>query len=510
MYNTTVHFACNQAIIARNSPNVKDTKGVFNAITHHTSQTQRFGLFEAGTPNFQTYYPDVTPEDLEPSESEYIYPLFRALSEVIIDKWTPYDFSTPGVLKASLDLLVGQTVYVNHDMVIGNEVGVVEACEYQEAYIATGPDGKEIMVPGGINARFKIDGKSNPKTARGIMSTPPTIHSVSVTVNFDWIPSHGMPIDEFYEKLGQVGQDGELIRAIVTEIKSYYEISLVPHGADPFARKIDEESGKIVSPHIADRKYAFGKKDKYEWVKEGHQFIASDLYSQMSLSFNGTISNGDGKNTIPTPFKDNQVKEDPKSSNPNFHSMQTLNPVQLAAMLGLSSEQITPEAVLAQLQANHKELLILRDEVKELRETKAELNTKVTELKQSNDQLKLHASIGENHLNLLRTETERLYHLLNPENPDVVMLTLIAQSNYEGLRSLKAQFESSVDKKFQGVCRSCGSHDVTSASAFYAENPKNKAMLKNSDPSSPSTAARQMEQEAIESRVKNSKSNMFL
>jgi len=44
--------------------------------------TSKFGLFDSASPNLAQYYPDATPEDLKPKNEDFIYPVFRALSEV--------------------------------------------------------------------------------------------------------------------------------------------------------------------------------------------------------------------------------------------------------------------------------------------------------------------------------------------------------------------------------------------------------------------------------------------
>lgn len=70
---------------------------------------------------------------------------------------------------------------------------------------------------------------------------PPSIHSNSVSVRFIWDKSHpNLDEDEFWNKLGTYDEKGNLICRVVKEIVSYYETSLVSHGADPFAQKIDE------------------------------------------------------------------------------------------------------------------------------------------------------------------------------------------------------------------------------------------------------------------------------
>src|SRR4051794_3846643 len=48
------------------------------------------------------------------SDERYVYPNFRALSQThLVNRGL--DFSTPGVLEAAVPLLVGKTVYLNHE-----------------------------------------------------------------------------------------------------------------------------------------------------------------------------------------------------------------------------------------------------------------------------------------------------------------------------------------------------------------------------------------------------------
>ena len=202
----------------------------------------QFG-FWGGDIDYNTYYPNLDKSELTPKDEEFIEPMFRLLSETIVSKnWNPTDFSQNGVLKASMKMLLGQTVNCDHETNIGNAIGAVSQVMWQESY----KDG-HFTIPAGINGILKIDGKANPRIARGILMEPPSIHSNSVTVQFKWDKSHpGMEDGEFYQKLGTYDSKGEMVRRIVTEVVRYLETSLVSHGADSFAQKIGSD-GKIVN-----------------------------------------------------------------------------------------------------------------------------------------------------------------------------------------------------------------------------------------------------------------------
>ncbi len=174
-------------------------------------------------PTFETI------EDITPQESDYIYPLFRALSAVIIEGyWVEFPAD---VLKASVPLLQGQTVYKNHDFSdVEKWLGAVNQSLWDEAGAFTAG------VPG-INAELKIDWKVNPLIARGLLMQPPAIHSVSVTVLFTYDYSHPELEKEgkFWSLLGEK-VDGQIVRLIANNIEAYWEISLVFQGADKLAK----------------------------------------------------------------------------------------------------------------------------------------------------------------------------------------------------------------------------------------------------------------------------------
>ena len=217
---------------------------------NHVSQesVEKLGLFGSDI-DYNTYYPGLTKEDLTPNSDEFIEPVFRLLSSTIVSKnWNPTDFGQPGVLKASMKLLLGQTVNCDHSTDIGNAIGSVSQVMWQEAY-----KNGNFVIPAGINGVLKIDGKANPRIARGILMDPPSIHSNSVTVQFKWDKSHpGMDDRDFWDKLGTYDEKGNMIRKVVTEVVRYLETSLVSHGADSFAQKIGED-GKIINPEFAKR-----------------------------------------------------------------------------------------------------------------------------------------------------------------------------------------------------------------------------------------------------------------
>lgn len=195
-----------------------------------------------------------------PKDSDFIYPLFRALSAAIIPGYW-VDFSKEGVLKKAVPLFMGQTVYKNHGEPTGywgrqfdveKWLGSVSQAEWDAK-------GEKLGGVPGVNVEMKIDAISNPRIARGLLMKPPAIHSCSETVLFDYDYSHKELVEQerFWRMLGEE-VDGEIVRFIVTEIVSLQELSLVFQGADQIAKQIPEDTDE----------------DEYSEQRKGKQFAA--------------------------------------------------------------------------------------------------------------------------------------------------------------------------------------------------------------------------------------------
>lgn len=91
--------------------------------------------------------------------------------------------------------------------------------------------------PAGVNSVLEFDRAAIGKTIeRGLVTGG--LNSVSVTIDFEWTPSHpDMDNWEFFTKLGEE-IDGETVRIVATKVHGIYEISLVWEGADPFAKEV--------------------------------------------------------------------------------------------------------------------------------------------------------------------------------------------------------------------------------------------------------------------------------
>lgn len=451
-------------------PNVIDIGKLVE--THSpTMEIGKFGLFDTAAPNFSTYYPTVTAKDFNPEEDEFILPVYRALSEVIVHRnWNPVDFSKNGILKKSMNLLVGQTIYPNHENSVGNELGAVPEVFWEESYTAKG-----VRVPAGVNARFKIDAKSNPKIARAINMDPPSVHSTSVTVEFLWEKSHAtMTEEEFWRGLGKFDKDGNMIRRIATAINRYNEISLVTKGADPFAQKINP-SGKINNPTEA------GVRDQQKNAKLSEKVYFFDYQTDLGkLKYRDSELIGLQELTIPEEINNNDQNE---------NNMNKTFLLALAAVMGLTGEayseanitedlikqEVTTLAQQKAILAKFKELGLTVEKVEDVQSLKdtiekwnAVKDKDVTKLEEFQNKV----------LAELREKTKALYLKLNAKPNDDILL-MIQNAGTEVLTGLTATYNTQLEEKFPLSCKDCGSTAVHRGSA-EATDP-NSSSNSNSD-----------------------------
>lgn len=438
----TIQLGVGHSLILGHVPPVVDPAKLSSLINDNpTTEVESFGLWESSSPNYSTYYPEVTAEDLKPKDDEFIEPVFRLLSEVIVYKGVPIDFTKKGVLKASMKKLLGQTVNIDHEVMVGNAIGAVSQVFWQDSYkTASG-----ITVPAGINGKLKIDGKSNPRIARGIMMNPPSIHSNSVTVRYKWEPSHKFENkSDFYEKVGTYDKDGQLIRCVVTEVISYSETSLVSHGADPFAQKV-EENGQIVNPEYAVRTAAFSADKKLT----GHVFYdLKEFESGFMLDA-----------TIPESFNNN---------NNNEIGMEELIK-SLTTELGFKEGDLTQENLGEKLIESFKnketQIQTLTDNNSTLETDKENLTNSLSDLQGKYDTLEADSKEVDNVLKLTREEATRLYQSVHGEEGTSGILQMIADADLKMATAFLKQYRKEAEDKFSASCKDCGSTNVSRVSA---------------------------------------------
>ena len=437
----------------------------------------QFG-FWGGNIDYNTYYPNLDKSELTPKDEEFIEPMFRLLSETIVSKnWNPTDFGQNGVLKVSMKMLLGQTVNCDHETNIGNAIGAVSQVMWQESY----KDGS-FTIPAGINGILKIDGKANPRIARGILMEPPSIHSNSVTVQFKWDKSHPqMEDNEFYQKLGTYDSKGVMVRRIVTEIVRYLETSLVSHGADAFAQKIGSD-GKIINPTFAKRTWA-----SYEEYRDdkSKQYFFTDYKSDLS-SFQ--------ENDTRDSFNDNDAKDNHSNENNMNEFEKFLESLFGDNMLTLEEgKEMNQETVVACIQNLVSSRNTLQTSVDNLTTEKTSLTEQISNLNAEVANLKEMATVGKNHIASLRENAVETYKKLMGENADETIVTMLnaETTGITTLVSLTKDYQARLEEKFPLTCSKCGSKDVNRASSIAEDDTEGKTgtedTTQNQEPSSTSS-----------------------
>jgi hypothetical protein len=403
-------------------------------------------------------------EDLHAPESEdFIEPVFRLLSSTVVAARTmPTDFTTGNVLKDSMSMLKGQTVYRDHMSNVENHVGVVKSVYWQNSYTdkSTG-----MIIPAGINGVFKIDAKANPKVARGLLMEPPALHSNSVTVRFEWRPSHKFENPyEFWEKMGTRDDKGELIRRIVTKILSYYETSLVANGADPFAKKVGE-NGKLQrlpneTPPATKIRLDDDTKNEIE-PDSNVSFIDLTQFSEPAQ-----VSNN---NQI--------INQNPKK----MEESQLLSLFGVGLLTLGEGETATPELAISKLKSVVEKATTAQALSTELTATKAklgELETQVTSLTKM-------AEVGNNYVKEVREQTVAAYRKLYDEktqDANIIVVLENTETSLQSLQSFKKSYEIQLDKDMPLKCGKCGSIEVSRAASLKEVTTTDTT--KNSDTSS--------------------------
>lgn len=429
----------------------------------------QFG-FWGGDIDYNTYYPNLDKSELTPKDEEFIEPMFRLLSETIVSKnWNPTDFGQNGVLKASMKMLLGQTVNCDHETNIGNAIGAVSQVMWQESY----KEGS-FTIPAGINGILKIDGKANPRIARGILMEPPSIHSNSVTVQFKWDKSHPqMEDNEFYQKLGTYDSKGVMVRRIVTEIVRYLETSLVSHGADSFAQKIGSD-GKIINPTFAKRTWA-----SYEEYRDdkSKQYFFTDYKSDLT----SYQEKGDTQGS----FNDNDAKDNQSNEKNSMNELQKF----LESLFGDNlltleeGKEMNQETVVACIQSLVSSRNELQTSVDNLTTEKNSLTEQVTNLNAEVANLKEMATVGKNYIASLREDAVATYKKLMGDNADETIVTMLnaETTGITTLVSLTKDYQARLEEKFPLTCSKCGSKDVNRASSVTEDDTQGKKITDGAD-----------------------------
>lgn len=423
---------------------------------------QSFGLF-GNDLNYHTYYPELDLKDLTPQDKEFITPMFRLLSATIVSKnWNPTDFGKNNVLHHSMKMLLGQTVNCDHSTDVGNAIGAVSKVLWQEAY-----ETKEgFKIPAGINGVLKIDGKANPRIARGILMDPPSIHSNSVTVQFRWEKSHPeLSEEDFYNKLGTYDDKGNLICRVAIEIVRYLETSLVSHGADSFAQKVGED-GQIVNPGFAHKswnsfsEYKDNKSKDYFFfdMKQDTEYYQEHSNNTPGYNYNNSQTSNSQMDKELQEFLDKLFGKD---------------------MLVLSDgKKASVDEAISLISNMVSEKASLSEKVTSLEAEKASLTEKVANLEAEKVSLTAKAELGTNYITKLRETAVANYRKVQSDkfdekDPILTMLNSETTGAVQ-LEALNKSYEARLEELFPMHCTKCGSTDISRASSASDPEPQSK------------------------------------
>jgi hypothetical protein len=339
-------------------------------------------------------------------------------------------------------------------VIVGNEVGVIFEVVWQNAY----SDKEHGNIPAGLNARLKIDSKTNPRLVRNMRMDPPAVHSMSVGVTFDWEKSHPkMDESEFWRALGTYGKDGKLVRRVVSEIQAYHELSLVPHGADPYAQIITDRG--LNNPKYAARNHKYPKKVVEE--THGYQFSLTDFKKMGHYHDYRRPGEAIRKQTI---HKLNNLNNDNDMTLEEF-----LNSLANVEALGLTEEELTVEVALEAIEKAVKSTTE-NAEVGMLTSQLDAANKELATVKQELTNLQPRATELDAVIQTTKDEAIRLYKLSKGEDTSTEMLELISRvKDYPSALVFVNQFKKDTENKFSAKCSNCGSTNVTRASSDQGE-----------------------------------------
>ncbi len=418
-------------------------------------------------------------EDAIPKEEDFLPFTFRHLSATIVGggTWKATEFPEK-VLKAGHKMLSNKPVFVNHNMEVSNIVGGIGQTKWTPAFTAA--DGTK--VPAGIDGPIWIDGKLHPDLCRKMQAFPvPHIQSVSVTVVFEWEPSHVFENREgdedmwlFEMRIGQM-VDGEMVRRVATKIIEFYETSLVWLGADPFAKILDNEGNPLnIEKSAIVGMEKFDKDPLAEIYKKDSKYFIKE----------SCISNGNKLDLVKRMFKKNtETGKSTLSNNKENNNTETFNSntdmekiIQiLAQRLNKKPEEITEDLIAGFVLVpndEHTSLTKLQKEVGTIEGYQAVISERdkfKQDLEAANGTIKSNEPLVKFANSTLEARKEnaiKLYRLTlkDGESEDEAAVKVIERAvdekDFGTLESLTKQYGGQAFDTLGGKCLECGSTQV--------------------------------------------------
>jgi hypothetical protein len=447
--------------------------------------------------NSNVFIPDLNiPDDVMPKPEDFVQIPFRLLSATVVaaGTWRATDFSDEVVLKASAPKLNKKPVYLEHDTSLDNWVGIVNTPKWSSSYQSKDGD----VIPAGIDGMISIDAKTNPKILRGVLAGG--IFSNSVTVVFDWKPSHTFENDyQFENMVGTIAEDGNMIRRIVTKIHDYYESSLVWLGADPYAKLIDSEGELVHIDHVNAYHKSFSQEDANvrESYTHDNSFSASCGLSKALL----TLTQQQIKSTF---NKKLNMKPEVITALLTLLGLASVEDITDAHIKALNIEKTPDAATEAEVQANaaiatkavslmtavdssekdfgkfietHK--FVKADTLNSLNASVEALTKDKETLTAQVEELTTQAQLGVQILTAQRAEVERLYRASALEKASDAVISLISKANFKELEALAQSYGGKALMTFGGTCGDCGSTKISFQSS-KAEGTVSETDVKSS------------------------------
>jgi len=419
-------------------------------------QLEQFGFFGSSSDS-NKFYPglDVN-SDVIPQESDFVRVPFRLLTATIVGAgtWKATDFSNESVLRGSMNDLNKKPVYKDHETDIDNWVGIVDGVTWE---------GSKNGVPAGINGVISIDAVVAPKIARGVLQN--IIFSNSVTVEFEWTPSHTFSESyEFENRIGTLHEDGTMVRRVVTEIKNYHESSLVWLGADPYAKMIDGDGNLI---HIDKSAVQLTKDEQKTKLEKKRAYAIGFSMPKEVLGLSKGKSSTSNLNKTKTmleqfvrnllglgadvaitqehlnklALKSSVLSDEDKNKLTSFGKIKGFNAKGEEATIDYAAAT----EVVALTKADHTAVIA---EVTQLKADKAQLVTDKATLTGKVTELTAEAAVGADFLKLKREETTRLYGIFTEGKTDESVLNLIESCSPEQLDGMLKMYTKGMTTKF--------------------------------------------------------------
>jgi len=365
---------------------------------------------------------------LKPDDRDYIHVPIRALSAAPVQGGI-LDFSYKGglALKAAVPMFNQLTIFKDHNLTVDTWLGKTSGAYWDEATPG---------VPPGVNMMLDVDTKADPKTARGLISG--ALDSGSVTIKLNYEQSHpDMEPDEFMTRLGELC-DGEVVRALVTEVVRCMEYSVVWQGADVFAKVISED-GKIHTPGRASNSLSHQRSqenNKMDWTK---------LALLLGLSLGENVTQESFEAAV-------------KAQNINVSAL-------AAAQVELTTVKTTLTATEAKLTAAETQVAELTTSVTKATADLAASAAQVTALTAKVADLTPKAELGAVLLTETRAEALRLYNLVEAGKATDALRSLIGNADLSVARSFVQSYKDRAEQIAPLKCCDCGSINLSRGTA---------------------------------------------